>query len=63
MSVVLKKCYLHLKNIFSLERYDALQTKWVDDFLGGSVDENLPASAGDMCSIPGLGGAHMPWGS
>ena len=25
-----------------------------------SVDRNLPASAGDMGSIPGLGRPHMP---
>ena len=30
-------------------------------FPGGTVDENLPASAGDMSSIPGPGSFHMPW--
>ena len=30
-------------------------------FPGGTVVENLPASAGDMGSSPGLGGSHMPW--
>ena len=30
------------------------------DFPGGTVDKNLPASAGDMGSIPGLGRFHMP---
>ena len=29
------------------------------DFPGGSVVKNLPASAGGMGSIPGLGGSHM----
>ena len=29
------------------------------DFPGGSVIKNLPASAGDMGSIPDLGGYHM----
>ena len=28
-------------------------------FPGGSVVENPPANAGDMSSIPGLGGSHM----
>ena len=31
------------------------------DLLGGSVDKNLPANAGDMGLIPGPGGFHMPW--
>ena len=30
-------------------------------FPGGAVVENLPASAGDTGSSPGLGGSHMPW--
>ena len=30
-----------------------------EDFPGGSVDENLPANAGDIGSIPGLGRSHM----
>ena len=30
-------------------------------FPGGAVDENLPANAGDMGSIPGPGRSHMPW--
>ena len=33
------------------------------DFLSGSVVKNLPASAGDMGSIPGPGRFHMPWGN
>ena len=37
---------------------------WVSEtelvgFSGGSVVKNLPASAGDMSSIPDLGGSHM----
>ena len=27
---------------------------WPEDFPGGTVDKNPPASAGDMGSIPGL---------
>ena len=30
------------------------------DFPGGAVVGNLPANAGDMGSIPGLGRSHMP---
>ena len=30
------------------------------EFPGGGVDKNPPANAGDMGSIPGLGGSHMP---
>ena len=30
------------------------------DFPGGTVDKNLPASAGDMSLIPGPGRFHMP---
>ena len=32
----------------------------VGDFPGGTVVKNLPASAGDTGSIPGLGGSHIP---
>ena len=31
------------------------------DFTGGTVVKNMPANAGDMGLIPGLGRAHMPW--
>ena len=31
------------------------------DFPGGAVAKNLPANAGDMASVPGPGGSHMPW--
>ena len=30
------------------------------DFTGGAVVKNLPANAGDMGSIPGMGRSHMP---
>ena len=33
----------------------------VQDFPGGLVVKNLPASAGDTGSIPGPGRFHMPW--
>ena len=31
----------------------------LEDFPGGTVDKNLPAIAGDMGLIPGLGRSHM----
>ena len=31
------------------------------DFLGGTVDKNLPANARDMGLILGPGRLHMPW--
>ena len=31
------------------------------DLSGGAVDRSLPANAGDMSSIPGLGRFHMLW--
>ena len=31
------------------------------DFLGGAVDKNPPAGAGDTVSIPGPGRSHMLW--
>ena len=36
--------------------------KIFSDFPGGSVVKNLPANAGDIGSIPGLGRSHMLWG-
>lgn len=32
----------------------------VENFSGGTVDENVPARAGDAGSIPGPGRVHMP---
>ena len=40
----------------------AFMEKWVqEDFPGGTVGENPPASAGNTGSIPGPGRFHMPW--
>ena len=33
------------------------------DVPGGPVVENLPASEGDMGSVPGWGRFHTPWGN
>ena len=64
-----------IKNIF-LKLFDAailvqLKTKWTEwskikknrGFPGGPVVKNLPANAGDMGSVPGLGRSHMPCGN
>lgn len=32
----------------------------MSDFSAGTADSYLPANAGDMDSIPGPGGFHMP---
>ena len=45
--------YFHVFNV------QLRNTFW--GFPGGAVVENLPASAGDTGSSPGLGGSHMPW--
>ena len=34
-----------------------------EDFPGAPVVKNLPVSAGDTGSIPGLGRSHMLWGN
>ena len=46
---------LEKKGSFSYDK------KKMKGFPGGAVVENLPASAGDPGSSPGLGGSHMPW--
>ena len=48
---------LLLKDISSF----TIDASW--DFPGGAVVKNLPAHAGDMGSIPGLGGFHLPLGA
>ena len=40
-----------------------LDKKEVENFPGGAVDKNPPASAGDTGSIPGPGRSHLPWGN
>ena len=37
-----------------------LSEREIKDFPGSAVVKNPPASAGDMGSISGLGGSHMP---
>ena len=34
----------------------------LQDLTGGPVVKNLPANAGDMGSLPGWRGSHMPQG-
>ena len=48
------KCYLSVKRLICLFLK-------VGDFPGGVMNNGPPASAGDMCLIPGLGRFHMPW--
>ena len=44
------------KNLFPVE----FTLEKGGNFPGGAVIKNLPASAGDMGSIPGPGRSHMP---
>ena len=39
--------------IYTMEYYSAIINNENVDFLGGTVDKNTPASAGDMGLIPG----------
>ena len=73
-----RKNILHSKTALEIEDY-FLKTKGstqevlsvltlfnnigLEDFSGGTVDKNLPAIAGDMGLIPGLGRSHRPWGN
>ena len=41
-------------------KFTDLRIHLLSGFPGGAVVENLPASAGDTGSSPGLGGSHMP---
>ena len=43
-----------------LKKMKTLIQKDIWGFPGGAVVENLPASAGDTGSSPGLGRSHMP---
>ena len=64
---------LHLKGIQVTSRSHCLQYLVTDgmdtsdkaesmlDFLGGTMDKNPPANAGDKGSIPSPGRFHMPW--
>ena len=50
---------LYFVGIQKLKRY--LKKERLRDFPVGAVVKNLPASAGDMGSIPGPGRSHIPW--
>ena len=54
-----RKSILVLKNWLIVLSLNFYNENYFGDFCGGPVVERLPASAGDMCSIPGLGGSHM----
>ena len=42
------------------QRAHAFKNYFYVDFPGGTVDKNLPASAGDTGSVPGRGRFHVP---
>ena len=48
-----KYIFLNIQKPFTIKNYNYL------DFPGGPAVKNLPANAGDMGSIPGLGRFHM----
>ena len=53
----------HPKNVsqWHIDYFESkLLKKWPGNFPGGPVVKNLPAKAGDVGSIPGLGRCHMP---
>ena len=39
------------------------QNSYIAEFLGGPVEKNLPANAGDMGLIMGPGRSHRPQGN
>ena len=47
----------------SLSLLQYLQTFYIKSFPGGPVVKNIPANAGDIGLIPGLGRFHIPWGN
>ena len=53
-------CFMYVR-LFNLE-YECIYFKrQCEGFPGGSVVKNLPASAGDVGSIPDSGRSHMSW--
>ena len=50
-----KYIFLKIQKSFTIKNYNYL------DFPGGPVVKNLPANAGDMGSIPGLGRFQVQW--
>ena len=50
-----KYIFLNIQKSFTIKNYNYL------DFPGGPVVKNLPANAGDMSSIPGLGRFQVQW--
>ena len=49
-------------NLYFTGKFTALKTSGRDS-PGGTVDRNLPASAGDAGSVPRLRGFQVPWSS
>ena len=54
---LISKIYKQLMELNIKEKQTQLKN---GGFPGGAMVENLPASAGDTGSSPGLGGSHMP---
>ena len=52
-----------LGHFYSLSMFENFpkHKKWFRGFPVGTVVKNLPATAGDMGSSPGLGRSLMPW--
>ena len=53
------KMIIFIRNNFLIKMMTFIRNNFLG-FPGGAVVENLPASAGDTGSSPGLGRSHMP---
>ena len=51
------------EEILNNPTYHCIKSNKTPDFPSGPVVKNLPANAGDMSSITGLGGFRMPRGN
>ena len=54
---------VEIPGVYVIVKEHRLRKAVKDDFLGDSVDENLPAYSGDTGSIPGLGRFHLSQGN
>ena len=51
---------MHNDDVCLSSSLEKLDFRMKEDFPGGIVDKNLPATAGDKGLIPGPGRCHMP---